>query len=452
MKNVLAWCKAHLLVVICSALVLIIVPTALVLSSMWNKSIHTKRQAEIEAAMSKLKISAAYALPSLDPSVPAMTLTDAPNEEITKYFAAQKKKILDQAAGVVSKAEKFNRRAHKVLLDGLLPGGRGPEAQAKARAFAEILVGGAGKPPAYQTLFDEINAGEPRDPSQLATMLADAATRMRIAKTGEGASARALTPDEQTEITKALKETRLGQYQSWAREKSVYAGVGVLGNDIPRAVPKAPPSNAEVFAWQADYWLIDDLLKAVDAANTLNGRRMTIDAIDPSSSSVVKRIQQITFERAPWQPKASSSGNLEPVPADAAAPAAAAADAQLTPDYKQSISGRFGGPSNGVYDVRYAYMAVVVSAQRLPQFLDAIARTNFMTVVDVDLKEADVYGDLERGYYYGDEPVVIANIAIEAVYLRSWTTPIMPPEVKKTLGIPEPVAENAAPAEDAGKK
>jgi len=451
LKNVLAWCKAHLLVVICSALVLIIVPTAFVLSSIWNKSIHTKRQAEVEAALTKVKISTAYALPSLDPSIPAVTLTDAPNEQVTKFFKAEKEKILAQAAGVVKKAEVFNRRGHRALMEGLLPGGRGPDAQAKARAFAEMLVGGPGTPAAYQALFQEIKAGEPRDPNLLATVLGDAYMRLKIAKTGEGSSARALTPEESVEITKALKEIRLGQYQGRARELSVYAGTGVLGNNILLAVPKAPPSNSEVFAWQADYWLIDDLLKAVAAANTMGGRSTTIDSLDPASGSVVKRIQQITFERAVWQPKAST-GN-EPLATEEAADAAAPADAQLTPDFKQSISGRFSGPSNGVYDIRYAYMSMVVSSGRLPQFFDAVARTNFMTIVDVDLKEADVYGDLERGYYYGDEPVVVAMVAIEAVYLRSWTTPYMPSEVKKHLGVAEPAsAEGAASEGEGGKK
>lgn len=444
MKNVLAWCKSHLLVVICSALVLIIVPTAFVLSSMWNTSIRTKRQAEVEDSYKKLKtMNVSYAVPSLDPAVPGLTLNAEPNEEITKLFEAERKKVIGQADGVVKKADQFNRKSHRALLDGLLPGGRGPEAQSRARAFAELLVGGPGAPPAYQALFDQINAGEPRDAGQLAVQLSDVATRKQNAIAGEGSSARQLTPEESAEITKELKETRLGQYQSRARELSVFAGVGVLGNNILLSVPKTPPTNGEVFAWQADYWLIHDLLRAVDAANSGNGRRSTIDAMDVKSSSVVKRIQQIAFEKAPWQPKLKTGSESL---TEETAPAAAPTDAQLTPDFKQSISGRFGGPGNGVYDIRYAYMTVVVSASRLPQFLDAIARTNFMTVVDVDLKEADVYGDLQRGYYYGDEPVVVASLEIEAVYLRSWTTPFMPTEIKKILGIPEP-----APAESAGE-
>lgn len=442
MKNVLAWCKAHLLVVICSALVLVIVPASFVLSSFWNKSIHTKRQAEVDDAYKKLKaMNVSYAVPSLDPAVPALTVTAEPNEELTKFFDAERKKVLAQASGVVKKADQFNRKSHRALLDGLLPGGRGPEAQSKARAFAELLVGGPGTPPAYQTLFDEINAGEPRDAGQLAVQLSDVATRKHNALAGEGSTARPLTAEESAEITKELKETRLGQYQSRARELSVFAGMGVLGNNILLTVPKAPPTNGEVFAWQADYWLISDVLRAVDAANTIDGRRTTVDAMEAKSSSVVKRIQQITFEKASWQPRAKS-GN-EPVAEESAA-AAAPTDAQLTADYKQSISGRFGGPGNGVYDVRYAFVTIVVSAARLPQFLDAVARTNFMTVVDVDLKEADAYGDLERGYYYGDEPVVVATMEIEAVYLRSWTTPFMPAEIKKVLGIPEPVPAEGA--------
>jgi hypothetical protein len=113
----------------------------------------------------------------------------------------------------------------------------------------------------------------------------------------------------------------------------------------------------------------------------------------------------------------------------------------VKPDYKVSITGRTTSASNPDYDVRNVMVVAVVSSERLPTFLNALSRVNFNTVLQVQLAEVDVKGDLEKGYYYGNEHVVRATVTLETVWLRNWTGPLMPASVKKALGVTEPAPE-----------
>ena len=46
------------------------------------------------------------------------------------------------------------------------------------------------------------------------------------------------------------------------------------------------------------------------------------------------------------------------------------------------------------------------------------------------------YAAAGAGYFYGSEPVTEVTLLVETIWLRSWTTPFMPDEVKTSLGIP----------------
>ena len=53
------------------------------------------------------------------------------------------------------------------------------------------------------------------------------------------------------------------------------------------------------------------------------------------------------------------------------------------------------------YDVRKAKLLLIVSSAKLPEFFDAVARTNFMTVTGIAMEKVDSWGELANGYYYG---------------------------------------------------
>jgi hypothetical protein len=124
-------------------------------------------------------------------------------------------------------------------------------------------------------------------------------------------------------------------------------------------------------------------------------------------------------------------------------PAVAADPAQeVPPDYTISFTGRHTNP---LFDVWYVRADLIVDSAHVPAVFDALALQNFMTVVNAQIESVDQFGDLKAGYFYG-APVSRLTLDIETVWLREWTAPFMPVELKQVLSIPVPPATEAAPA------
>lgn len=447
MKPILAWIKGHLLVVISTLVVLVVLPVGYVFSSKWNESIKTKREAEVKADVDKLNMKVSYAVPALDPSEPAVTQSEVPNAVRTEFFKKHKEQVLKQAEGVVTRAVEFNQRDHKPLVDGLFPDAKGEALQTLPFELADRLIGKEGRPSVYQELLDRVRAGGPRAADKLGPILADVATREREAIVGQNAN-RALTPEESQRILEKTVARRLGEYQARAREITLYAGLDVFAVDTGRGMsllrvkPKMLPGLDDCFGWQADYWMFSDIMHALAAANTdSGGRPLGVD------QGAVKRVVRVLLKDTPYAriERPSSSSTEE----TASAPVAANPNAELKPDFAKSITGRWSGPENGMYDIRHATVDLIVDSAMIPRLFDAFAQTNFMTITDIDLAEVDAWAELERGYYFGDASVVKATIEVETVWLRSWMQPWMPKPLRERLGIPEekPAEGEAAPAD-----
>ncbi|HRJ50375.1 MAG TPA: hypothetical protein PKU91_07570, partial [Phycisphaerales bacterium] len=206
------------------------------------------------------------------------------------------------------------------------------------------------------------------------------------------------------------------------------AGGRGLGSDVPRVMPAQPPALDECFMWQFDYWVVSDVLDAIALANTdPDGRPSPVDR------SVAKRLERIETSDQwvmAFAARGSDSMGESVGTVDSGSP-----DALIEPKFSRSITGRWSGPGNAVYDVRNVAVTLVASSARLPELMDAFARTNFMTVTDLDLSEVDVWADLEQGYFYGSEHVIRAKFIVETIWLRSWTQPLMPARVRGYLGI-----------------
>ncbi|MCC6678669.1 MAG: hypothetical protein IT436_16165 [Phycisphaerales bacterium] len=463
MKKIWGWVKDHWVPVVCCALIVIALPLAFFFSQRWGSAVHSKQEKAAGDLLTKLTSASKvnYAVPSVVPGVPALEQTAEPNEQRTAFFKAQKDAIVGAASGVLSSAEKFNRRNHTLIMEDIFPDPeRGQDIDSLTLDFAERIVGRVSptgvvvRPSVYQKLFDSINAGPPADPVRLATMLEDRRLR-EIEKIKGPDTGRTLTKEEEAQLAKALVDARLAEYQRRARELSVYASMDSLpstadareGSWVPRTMPTSPPKVWECFAWQFDYWVIDDLLAAVGRANTGPDGRLT-----DVERSVVKRVEKIKLDDAGFYEKEGitqarrGGGDEEP----AAAEVVASETDEVKPDFKESLTGRTAAPvnkANGVYDIRRAEMTVIVSSARLPQLLSAISSTNFMTVLDCDMTEVSVWGDLAQGYYYGNEHVTRATLTIETVWLRSLTKPLMPHDVRVQLNIAdEQKSEGEKPA------
>lgn len=437
MKGVLSWLKSHLLIVICT----IVVPGALVsgwiFSSKWNEKIRTGQEQRANSAYNKIKSAkVTYVLPSLVPDEPAWSETRPPNPRVTEFYAAERAKRLDRASGIVGDVEGFNRREHAVLDAELLPVAVRPQEETQRKyALLAQLAGDKqlGVPSRYLKLFGDIGAGGPPDPVKLATSIRDMLDRETERVLAESGT-NSLTAEQRAGLDKLLSDRRVAEAQRRAKEISVYGGVesldaagfGAKSAVLPprsrtdRGSPVAP-SLAEAFGWNFDSWVVGDLLAAIDRANTdAGGVRANVE------HAVVKRIERLSIEALPVEVKPDPSGQQVDPPIEDALAEAGASDPSV------SVTGRV---SNSDFDVVRARLTLVVDAESLPRLFQAFAETNLMTVLDVDLSDVDAWGELRQGYYYGSGRVVRAELEVETVWLRQWTTPLMPDTVKKALGI-----------------
>ena len=85
--------------------------------------------------------------------------------------------------------------------------------------------------------------------------------------------------------------------------------------------------------------------------------------------------------------------------------------------------------------MRNVELVLVVDTEQLPTLFDALAKRNFMTVLDLELRPADAFDAARLGYIYGTSPVSEATLLIETVWLREWTVPFMPSDARQALGI-----------------
>jgi hypothetical protein len=453
-KPVLAWIKGNVLIVVFGGLILLMIPAAWFVSSWWSGKIRTGQEQTAKKAWDTIAAAKIeYTVPLYEPGQPGLSIKDVPNRAMIEWFKNQRTALKGQADNLVKKAEEFNkgvgadaqavgRAEHKPMVDGLFPPPASKEEELnKLNEMEDTLLGLKGRPNPYQQILDRARAGGPADPLQMAETLRDMQSSEKEKIT---ANKRDLTTDEQAKLFKQLADQRLAEIQSRVAAISVYGTLDAFPHAKGSGIPTGSHIEADLiepaqfFKYQWDYWLLDDLVAAVRVANTTESGKLT--NVD---KSVVKRIVSIELEAPDGLEDSSEEMGSRGANANAA-PAVAAAPGMAPSDPFRSISARLGGPGNTYYDIRRAKLTVIVSSARVQEFLEAIPRTNFMTVVDLDLTDVNAWDDLKKGYYYGPEHVVKATVGVETVWLRSWMSGYMPSRLKQALKIPEPV-----PAPDA---
>lgn len=435
MSNIIGWIKGNLLIVISIVLIVLLLPAGWYFSNGWNQSIKEKATSAFNTEKRNLdsKSRVTYALPAVLEGEAAITDTRAPNPEVTAFFVEQKKIREQQVKEVVERGVALNKRDHGALVDGLLPKAEDERSLRRlGLEMAEQIAGTRDEPQlsVYSRLLRRLNAGRPTDPESLAATLREHKEREQERYEASNPDGR-MTAAQEEQLERGLIAKRLGEYKGRAEALTFYASPNAIYTDpnepfsqVP-AVPPPPSMITEpmVFNWNWDYWVISDVLEAVSSANT-NAASGAMSV----PSAPVKRVERVRVSRMPEPaaPDANPSGRF------GTNPNAGANASQLAPSY----TGNTGGVPDSGIDIRTVELQIVASSKDLPRFFDALAKTNYMTVIDVDLYEVDVWADLKQGYYYGPDHVVRAVLTIETVWLRSWTKDYMPDAVRTVLGVP----------------
>jgi hypothetical protein len=425
-SNVLAWIKSNLAIVI--FLVVMIAPLVAMplVAGRLNSDVleKAKERAKKDSEMQSLQDTKVEVTEGAPPTSVLV------NQKLLDDYAEAVKRRKQDADTLYSRAIEHNRKGRDVLMQNVFPEMPSRRAEILPRQFFDALQD------EYDGLLRDIGAGGPPDPNEVVSMLRSQERQFMTNMLAMDA-VEDLSPEQEAELQQHLRGVRVGEYVRRALELSVYADKDAF--DIPVWDQSDSPSPAELYGWQWDFWMYDDFLRGLAEANA--------DAASVDQAPV-KRILAATIDWIDLEGGGASAappgmgGGGRGAKASQAKPLNPTIEAAL--EYGSTITGRVTNP---LYDVRHIQASLIVDPTRLPEILDALARRNFITVVDLRLTETDPYEAMKEGYYYGAGSLARLDLTVELIWLRAWTTPFMPGSVRDTLRIPPD-----QPAASAGDK
>lgn len=423
-KTILAFLKARWSLIVAAIALVASAPVSLYFAGQMARAAHDDVQKKVDADLAEIgskgsSAKVSYALPPAAPGAEPIAVTYAPNEKLIETFAGLHKKQAEDLGRIVKVVGEFSRQRvalegatirredRKPLLEDFFPEPKDNE-RLRRSDFQRALT------PAHQQLLARYRAGGPPPAEQVGLALQEFRTQRIQAIAGPGAtSLDALNPDDQVRLKDSLTAFRVSRYQDRARQLLFYCDQSVFG--LPPEDPVEPPTLDQCWEWQHQYWMHEDLLAAAAVANLPA-------ANDGIPRAAVKRIESIKIDEFLWSEDGDGSSNFNGIPLDK----------------RLTITGRVSSKANELFEVRPMTVVAVLATDQINRFIDALAKTNFMSVVDMDLVTIDPTADLAAGFYYGDGHLVRATIKLETIWLRSWLKPTMPLSVQRSLRLAEP--------------
>jgi len=453
-KPVLAWVKSNLIIVIALALAIIAIPVALIFSSKMSAKLRSAVQSDVTSVMGQLNgLAVDYSIPAATPAEQPWSLRRAPNQLLNTQVEEVLKRLTAESEQARQIAIDRNSAGKSLIIAGKTPETTLFPSPANESARVRLLTDMAEKwPAANAQLLADRRAGMPPNPEELYAMLEARFERLKHERVS-GRVSQDLDAEEKQEIASQLADERLEAYRKQAQRITFYADPAVFRNVEPWSAARGVPRIEQAWEWQWIYWINQDIVDALAKANSAPGVPWV-----PVPNAPVKRVLSInvkpfgaTSTGGESDVDLNSRGRGESEDSGEAGAAAPDPNAPITPDYSVAPTGRAGWPAvpNGLFDVRYATIEIIVDVNRLPAVLNAIATTNLMSVIDLDVRSYQNPSDIDQGFYFGPDTLVVATIGVESIWIRSWMVPWMPEPVRTRLGIPpdQPATTEETPSE-----
>ena len=306
---------------------------------------------------------------------------------------------------------------------------------------------------AYATMLAGAGAGQPPAVADVEKQLIGARSNFIQADKRKGTEAD-LTSAEKDELTNKLSATRLQFYNEAASKIRFYGSTNAFQLPDNPFQTKIQHSLGELYGWHWDWWIAEDIISAIVAANTGDNP----DEFIPVQHAPVKRLVSLrslsgtpgagkgngkggggsTFGNSSGRnrTRGNSGGNSKPASnQNAGGPLGEpqiSMDVASSNDFSVSFTGR---QSNELYDVRPVELVVVIETAELPSLVNALARQNFITITDLTLQPTSAFDAAEFGYMFGDQPISLVTMRLETIWFRKWTAAWMPQDVRDALGV-----------------
>ena len=441
MNTVLAWVRSNIYSVFFVG-VMIAAPVVLgIVAGRLNASVRSqvKERGATLVQLKKLEKTPVDFVSSVGRSRPVKS-TILVNQRFLDRYQEVVGRISDDATRIRQEAVNFNRADRDVLFPGLFPEPPADQLETIPRRMYMDLVA------AYERLLVDMRAGAPPSAESMREILEAAEDSFRtqiLIKPG----GQQLTVDDTTWLAEQLTNTRLSHYAEAAKGIGIYATLASL--DVPDESfipPRAEGQGmVQLFQWQWSLWITQDIVGALSGAN---------QPFESVLEAPVKRlVSLVEFDalvmggnsagggggsgfNAGLAPggvgrRGAGSGSSAPAGGNAVAPLDPAREVPL--DFAFSFTGR---KTNPLYDVRLIQLVLIAETARIPVVLDALSRKNFITILDAKLEAVDAFEEVGEGYFYGSPGVSKLTLDLETVWLREWTAPLMPVDLKLALGIP----------------
>jgi len=325
----------------------------------------------------------------------------------------------------------------------------------------------------YARLLSSMGAGDPYPEADMVAELSRRRSQIMDAEFGTKSEGE-LTAEERASVGPKLADERLARSCEHARQFSFYADAASIGApDKSRRTTKLKP--IDLFLMQWNYWVAEDVLAALKAANgekdVLQGPVKRVLALSstlqaPSAAAVPADGAATGDGAEPAPPPPADDGSGAPPAGGDPAVAAAPTGEPINPeaplpaaDYSKSFTGRI---TNQLFDIITCEVRLVVQTSAIPLVIDELSKRNFITVTDVRVRPVDPFAAAEEGFMYGAAPVSTVSLRLETIWLREWTGPFMPDDLRARLNTsgtllgagttgaevpPEGVDPNAAPTD-----
>lgn len=377
-------------------------------------------------------------IPPEDPDQPPRVVRNvAINEVAINQLDETYKTMAREYNGISAFTEEVNRRFKGPMLDGLFPTATDLGKQYEAKVAYRNAVAGMLGPYTPGTEEARLNAGAPVNGEEIQTAIDNVRTTFLTTQFFPALKsiAEIKNPEDKRKLEKLEKDAIVNLLKSRAKSIHLYAEADIFNAEFPFTIgawvrQDGAPTWAQLWEGQMDLWAQQDIARAIALTNQTDNPNANV------SNMPIKRLLRIAMQPSGLdlkagaaQPAAARAPVTTARPADAAPPSA---DEKLPDNFTRSVTGR---QTNVLYDVRHAKVTLIIEAQRIPEFFKALSRVNFITATGVTLKDIDEYEALRQGYLFGSNDCVEMEVELESIWLRNWTTELMPPPVQLALGI-----------------
>jgi len=442
MSNIISWIKSNLFTVL-SIFITLGCIGYLALLTMQGAEFRDKLMSREDAikrinALTRTRVT----IPPEKPEGPPRRLSITVNRAAIDKLENAYERMDEEYSEIFQLAVQINKGSHVPMLDGLFPTTNDSALPFTARnayrdAFPAML-----SPYAPNTQLPRLNAGMPPSPNELNQKLKEVDDTFRSNQIGlsAGADLVNLSPADKRRLEQQRKDGTLTLIKNRARSVHLYADNDPLSDEFPFHIgawvnQSTKPEFWQMWEGQMGLWVQQDIVQAIANANRVSDPKFNV------INAPVKRL--IRIQVLPGYVGIHTDGTLAGGSSGVQDPTRTMlsaveglnlgnADTLLPENFAISPSGR---RSNAIYDVVHAELVVHADYQKLPALFESLAQVNFMTVLHMQINQVDEYEVLRRGFLYGDGDIVEARLLIETLWLREWTEPLMPDDVREYMGL-----------------